>query len=149
MGRDGTVTITVPVTNTGKKAGDEVVQLYTHQRSSRVKQPLKKLRAFDKVHVEPGKTVTARFRLDASDLAIWDVTRNKWTVERSKQDLLIGSSSADIRQHTTLNVRGERIPDRDLSTPTRAANFDDQNGIQLVDETKVKGDAVLARRTPG
>ncbi|MEU5991055.1 glycoside hydrolase family 3 C-terminal domain-containing protein [Spirillospora sp. NPDC047418] len=142
VGSDGTVTITVPVTNTGKRAGDEVVQLYTHQRTSRVKQPLQKLRAFDKVHVAPGKTVTAKLRLDASDLAIWDVTRDKWTVERSKQDLLIGSSSADIRQHTTLNVRGERIPDRDLSKATRAADFDDQNGIQLVDETKVKGDAV-------
>ncbi|TDD70849.1 carbohydrate-binding protein [Actinomadura darangshiensis] len=142
VGRDGTVTVTVPVTNTGKKAGDEVVQLYTHQRDSRVKQPVEKLRAFDKVHVEPGRTVPAQLRFRASDLAIWDVTRNKWTVEKSKQDLLIGSSSTDIRRHATLNVRGERIPDRDLSKTTRAADFDDQNGIQLVDESKTKGDAV-------
>ncbi|MEU8803773.1 glycoside hydrolase family 3 C-terminal domain-containing protein [Spirillospora sp. NPDC048819] len=139
---DGTVTVTIPVTNTGAKAGDEVVQLYTHQRKSRVKQPVKKLRAFDKVHVEPGRTVTATFRLRASDLAIWDVTRNKWTVERSKHDLLIGSSSADIRQRAHLNVRGETIPDRDLSETTRAADFDDHNGIELVDESKAKGDAV-------
>ncbi|WP_433473150.1 glycoside hydrolase family 3 C-terminal domain-containing protein [Spirillospora sp. CA-142024] len=142
VGRNGTVTVTVPVTNTGKKAGDEVVQLYTHQQNSKVKQPVKKLRAFDKVHVAPGRTVTAKLTLRASDLAIWDVTRNKWTVEKSKQDLLIGSSSADIRQQTTLDVRGETIPDRDLSKTTRAADFDDQNGIQLVDETKVEGDAV-------
>lgn len=142
VGRDGTVTITVPVTNTGGKAGDEVVQLYTHQRKSRVKQPVKKLRAFDKVHVEPGGTATAKFRLRASDLAIWDVTRDKWTVERSKHDLLFGSSSADIRRRAHLNVRGERIPDRDLSGTTRAADFDDHNGIELVDESKAKGDAV-------
>ncbi|SFN49403.1 beta-glucosidase [Actinomadura madurae] len=142
VGRDGTVTVTVPVTNTGKEAGDEVVQLYTHQRDSRVKQPVKRLRAFDKVHVEPGKTVTAKLRLTASDLAIWDVTRNTWTVEKSKHDLLIGSSSTDIRQRTTLDVRGQTIPDRDLSKPTRAADFDDQNGIELVDESKAKGDAV-------
>ncbi|MGP4023496.1 glycoside hydrolase family 3 C-terminal domain-containing protein [Actinomadura sp. 3N407] len=142
VGRDGTVTVTVPVTNTGGKAGDEVVQLYTHQRRSRVKQPLKTLRAFDKVHVAPGKTATAKFRLRASDLAIWDVTRNKWTVERSKHDLLIGSSSADIRRRAHLNVRGERIPDRDLSETTRAADFDDHDGIEMVDESKAKGDAV-------
>ncbi|MFG1855116.1 glycoside hydrolase family 3 C-terminal domain-containing protein [Actinomadura geliboluensis] len=142
VGRDGTVTVTVPVTNIGKKAGDEVVQLYTHQQKSRVKQPVKTLRAFDKVHVEPGRTVTATFRLDASDLAIWDVTRNRWTVEKAKHGLLIGSSSADIRQRAALTVRGETIPDRDLSARTRAADFDDQNGVELVDETKEKGDAV-------
>ncbi|MEO3829056.1 glycoside hydrolase family 3 C-terminal domain-containing protein [Actinomadura sp. B10D3] len=142
VGRDGTVTVTVPVTNTGKKAGDEVVQLYTHQRDSRVKQPVKRLRAFAKVHVEPGKTVPAKLRLAASDLAIWDVTRNRWAVEKSGHDLLIGSSSTDIRQRATLAVRGETIPDRDLAKPTRAADFDDQNGIELVDETKTAGDAV-------
>ncbi|TDB87739.1 glycoside hydrolase family 3 protein [Actinomadura sp. 7K534] len=141
IGGDGTVTVTVPVTNTGGKAGDEVVQLYTHQRDSRVKQPLRKLRAFDKVHVEPGETVTARFRLRASDLAIWDVTRGKWTVEKAEHDLLIGSSATDIRSRAHLNVRGETIPDRDLSKPTRAADFDDHDGVELVDESKAKGDA--------
>ncbi|WP_205718381.1 glycoside hydrolase family 3 protein [Actinomadura sp. WMMA1423] len=142
IGRDGTVTVTVPVTNTGKKAGDEVVQLYTHQQRSRVKQPVKRLRAFDKVHVAPGRTVTAKLRLNASDLAVWDVTRNKWTVEKSGHDLLIGSSSTDIRGRAVLDVRGETIPARDLTKPTRAADFDDQNGARLVDETKTSGDAV-------
>jgi beta-glucosidase len=142
VGRDGTVTVTVPVTNTGKRAGDEVVQLYTHQRTSRVKQPVEKLRAFAKVHAGPGETVTAKLRVKASDLAVWDVTRNKWAVEKSEHDLLIGSSSTDIRQRATLDVRGETIPDRDLSKTTRAADFDDHNGIQLVDESKTKGDAV-------
>jgi beta-glucosidase len=142
IGRDGTVTVSVPVTNTGEKAGDEVVQLYTHQQKSRVKQPAKRLRAFAKVHVAPGRTVTANLRLNASDLAFWDVTRNRWAVEKSKHDLLIGSSSTDIRQRAALDVRGETIPARDLAKPTRAADFDDQNGIRLVDETKTSGDAV-------
>ncbi|MFG2088108.1 glycoside hydrolase family 3 C-terminal domain-containing protein [Spirillospora sp. NPDC048824] len=142
VSRDGTVTVTIPVTNTGRKAGDEVVQLYTHQLKSRVKQPVKRLRAFDKIHMKPGETVTATFRLRASDLAIWDVTRNRWTVEMSKHDLLFGSSSADIRRRAHLNVRGERIPDRNLSTTTRAADFDDHGGIELVDESKAEGDAV-------
>ncbi|MEV3922015.1 fibronectin type III-like domain-contianing protein [Actinomadura coerulea] len=113
------MTVTVPVTNTGGKAGDEVVQLYTHQRKSRVKQPVKRLRAFAKVHVAPGRTVTAKLRLNASDLAVWDVTRDRWTVEKSVHDLLVGSSSTDIRQRAVLDVRGETIPARDLAEPTR------------------------------
>ncbi|WP_339154301.1 glycoside hydrolase family 3 C-terminal domain-containing protein [Actinomadura luteofluorescens] len=140
--RDGTVTVTVPVTNTGGKAGDEVVQLYTHQRESRVKQPVKRLRAFARVHAAPGQTVTAELRLNASDLAVWDVTRGRWAVEKSKHDLLIGSSSTDVRRRAVLDVRGETIPARDLAEPTRAADFDDQSGVRLVDETKASGDAV-------
>ncbi|MFD0688863.1 glycoside hydrolase family 3 protein [Actinomadura fibrosa] len=142
VGRDGTVTVSVPVTNTGTRAADEVVQLYTHQRTSRVKQPVRQLRGFQRVHVEPGRTATATLRLKASDLALWDVTRGRWAVENATHDLLIGSSSTDIRQRAVLAVHGETIPARDLSRTTRAADFDDQSGVQLVDETKVRGDAV-------
>ncbi|GAA1545298.1 glycoside hydrolase family 3 protein [Actinomadura kijaniata] len=141
---NGTVTVQVPVTNTSRTAADEVVQLYTHQRTSRVKQPVKQLRAFQKVHLKAGQTRAVTLKLRAADLAHWDVTRNRWTVEKSTHDLLIGSSSADIRQRATLAVRGERIPARDLTKPTRAADFDDQQNALLVDESKVRGDAVGA-----
>ncbi|MGK5555745.1 glycoside hydrolase family 3 C-terminal domain-containing protein [Actinomadura kijaniata] len=141
---NGTVTVQVPVTNTSRTAADEVVQLYTHQRTSRVKQPVKQLRAFQKVHLKAGQTRTVTLRLRAADLAHWDVTRNRWTVERATHDILIGSSSADIRQRAALSVRGEKIPARDLTRPTRAADFDDQQNALLVDETKARGDAVGA-----
>ncbi|MFB4295615.1 glycoside hydrolase family 3 C-terminal domain-containing protein [Actinomadura sp. NTSP31] len=137
-----TLTVTVPVTNTGRRAADEVVQLYTHQRTSRVKQPVEQLRAFQKVHLAPGKTASVTLQVKASDLATWDVTRNKWTLETSRQDVLVGSSSTDIRQRAAVDVHGERVPARDLTRPTRAADFDDQNAVQLVDESKAKGDAV-------
>jgi beta-glucosidase len=138
----GTVTVSVEVANTGKVAGDEVVQLYTHQRASRDKQPLKRLRGFERVHLATGQSKTVRLRLRAADLAHWDVTRDKWVVETTEHDLLIGASSADIRRRATLKVRGETIPARDLGKETRAVNFDDQHGVELVDETKVRGDAV-------
>ncbi|MFI0350336.1 glycoside hydrolase family 3 C-terminal domain-containing protein [Actinomadura sp. 9N407] len=142
--RAGKVTVTVPVTNTGRMAADEVVQLYTHQKSSRVKQPVKQLRAFDKVRVAPGRTTTVKLDFRVSDLAHWDVTRGKWTVEKSKHDIMVGASSGDIRQRSSLKVRGETVPARDLTRPTRAADFDDHQGAEIVDESKARGDAVGA-----
>ncbi|XVQ08871.1 glycoside hydrolase family 3 C-terminal domain-containing protein [Spirillospora sp. CA-255316] len=142
--RGGSVTVTVPLTNTGKVAADEVVQLYTHQKDSRVKQPVKQLRAFEKVRVAPGRSTTVTLGFRVSDLAHWDVTRGKWTVENSEHDVMVGASSSDIRQRASLRVRGETVPARDLSKATRAADFDDHQGAELVDESKVRGDAVGA-----
>lgn len=132
----------VKVTNTGARTGDEVVQLYAHQRVSRDKQPLKQLEAFQRVTLKPGETKTVELRLAKKDLAHWDVTRSKWVVERGTYDILAGSSSADIRTRTTWQVSGETIPARDLSRTTRAENFDDYDGTRLVDESKERGTAV-------
>ncbi|MQA85321.1 MAG: carbohydrate-binding protein [Streptosporangiales bacterium] len=141
---NGKVTVSVDVANTGARAGDEVVQLYTHQRTSRDKQPLRKLRGFQRVHLKPGQTKTVRLPLRAADLAHWDVTRGRRVVESSVHDILVGASSADIRERTVLRVRGETIPPRDLRERTRAVDFDDYQGIELVDESKARGDAVGA-----
>ncbi|MEE6308309.1 glycoside hydrolase family 3 C-terminal domain-containing protein [Plantactinospora veratri] len=136
------VTVTVAVTNTGRRTGDEVVQLYTRQRTSRDRMPLRQLRAFDRLTLAPGQTRRVTFTLRAADLGHWDVTRNRWVVESAEHDLLVGASATDIRQRGTLRVHGETIPARDLSRPTRAENFDDHSGILLVDESKPRGTAV-------
>lgn len=138
------VTVSVDVTNTGDRAGAEVVQLYTHQRQSRNKQPLKQLRGFQRVHLEPGETETVRMTLRPSDLDHWDVTRNRWVVESSTHDIMVGASSADIRERARLRVHGERIPPRDLSERTRAVDFDGYSGVDLVDRTRVRGVSVGA-----
>ncbi|GHJ36472.1 glycoside hydrolase family 3 protein [Streptomyces sp. TS71-3] len=137
----------VAVTNTGERAGDEVVQLYTHQRDSRDKQPLKQLKAFQRVSLKPGETRQVTLKLGRSDLAHWDVTRSKWVVESGTYDVLAGASSTDIRSRTALAVHGETIPPRDLARPTRAENFDDYAGTRLVDETKTEGTAVQGDTT--
>ncbi|MEV6104279.1 glycoside hydrolase family 3 C-terminal domain-containing protein [Streptomyces sp. NPDC051940] len=136
--------IEVAVTNTGRRTGAEVVQLYTRQRTSRVKQPLKKLQAFRKLVLRPGQTRTVTLPLSEDKLAHWDVTRSRWVVERSTYDVMVGSSSGDIRGRTTLDVHGETVPPRDLSRTTRAENFDDYEGVRLVDEAKPRGTAVGA-----
>jgi beta-glucosidase len=140
--QDGSVTVSVDVRNAGSRAGDEVVQLYTHQRGSRDKQPLQQLRGFQRVHLAVGQTTTVRLRLNAADLAHWDVTRGRWVVESSVHDVMVGASSADIRARAALRVNGERIPPRDLTRLTRAESFDSYRGATLVDESKARGTAV-------
>ncbi|MBP2325975.1 beta-glucosidase [Kibdelosporangium banguiense] len=141
-GPQGTFDATVKVTNTGRRAGDEVVQLYTHQRTSRDKQPDQRLRAFQRVHLEPGETKTVR--LTVPELRHWDVTRGKWVLESATHDVMVGSSASDIRQRSSVQVRGEAIPPRNLARDTRAIDFDDYSGVELVDESKVRGDAIGA-----
>jgi beta-glucosidase len=63
-------------------------------------------------------------------------------VESGAYDIQVGASSGDIRRHATLQVRSETIPARDLSKQTRAVDFDDYSAVQLVDESKARGDAV-------
>jgi beta-glucosidase len=132
--------VTVPVTNTSDRAGDEVVQLYSHQRASRDPRPNLTLRAFERVHLAPGQTKNVRLRVP--NLTHWDVTRGRWTVEKGTYDLLIGASSSDIRQRTSVRIKGETIPPRDLSKPTRAIDFDDYAGVDLVDTSKERGESV-------
>ncbi|MET7818350.1 glycoside hydrolase family 3 protein [Micromonospora zamorensis] len=141
---DDTIAVSVDVTNAGARAGAEVVQLYTHQRTSRDKTPIRQLKAFQRVQLAPGQTRTVTLRLPAADLAHWDVTRSRWVVESSTYDLMVGASAQDIRARAAVRVRGETIPARDLSRPTRAENFDRYAGVRLVDESKVRGTAVGA-----
>ncbi|RAO45642.1 Beta-glucosidase [Micromonospora saelicesensis] len=141
---DGTITASVDVTNVGSRAGTEVVQLYTHQRTSRDTTPIRQLKAFQQVKLAPGQTRTVTLRLPAADLAHWDVTRSRWVVESSVHDLMVGASVEDIRARAAVRVRGETIPARDLSRPTRAETFDRYAGVRLVDETKPSGTAVGA-----
>jgi beta-glucosidase len=138
------LTVRVDVTNTGSRAGDEVVQLYTHQNRSRDAMPGKQLRAFQRVALEPGQTRTVSLTIPVSDLAHWDVSRDRWVVETSTHQVMVGSSSTDIRERATVNVRGETVPARSLARETRAINFDDYRGVELVDESKPFGDAVGA-----
>ncbi|PRX43456.1 beta-glucosidase [Prauserella shujinwangii] len=140
----GEAEVSVDVTNTGERAGAEVVQLYTHQRTSRDPQPRLRLRAFRRVRVEPGRTRTVRLRLRAADLAHWDVTRDRWVVESAVHDILVGASAADIRGRCTVRVRGEVIPPRDLFRETGAETFDDYAGVTLTDRSKERGTSVGA-----
>jgi beta-glucosidase len=138
----GRYQVSVEVTNTGRRPGDEVVQLYTHQRQSRVPQPIKQLRGFQRIHLAPGQHQRVTFELTAGDFRFWDVTRSRYVTESATHDVMVGASAGDIRLTGRLHVDGETIPPRDLSKLTRAENFDDYQGVTLVDESKARGTAV-------
>ncbi len=101
---DGDLTVTVTVTNTGDRTGKEVVQLYVADPKAQVARPVRELRAFTKISLEPGQATTVTFRLDARDLSYWSVTHHRWVLEAGVFELAVGASSRDLRLTTTLEV---------------------------------------------
>ncbi|MEU7820056.1 glycoside hydrolase family 3 C-terminal domain-containing protein [Catellatospora sp. NPDC049133] len=140
---DGTVEVTVEVTNVGQRPGEEVVQLYTHQQRSRVKQPLRRLRGFRRVRLAPGERTVVSIALAAADLSFWDVTTGRPVVEAARHKVMVGRSATDIRSCATLTVRGERIGPRRPGL-LRAIDHDEACGVVLVDAALDRGDAVRA-----
>jgi beta-glucosidase len=101
---DGTVDVSVDIKNTGKRPGDEVVQMYVHQVKSSVKRPAKELRGFQRIQLQPGETKTVTLPLRAEKLAFWDEKNHGFVVEPGIFDILMGASSADIRLKDQLVV---------------------------------------------
>lgn len=95
------VTFTVPVTNTGKLEGAEVVQLYLSDPKCSVKRPVKELKGFSKVFLQPGETKNVSFEIGKDDLCYFDAENHKWTVEPGEFKVHIGAASDDIRSSTT------------------------------------------------
>ena len=101
---DGTLTVNVDVQNTGKRAGDEVVQLYVHEVKPVVKRPARELRGFQRVTLQPGENRTLTFTLPASKLAYWDESTHAFVVNPGAFDILVGSSSDGIRETARIQV---------------------------------------------
>lgn len=101
----GSVTVSVDVTNTGKRAGDELVQLYVQHVNSKVDRPKEDLRGFRRVTLKPGETRTVSMVLPAAKLAYWSTDTHAWVVEPEQVRLNVGSSSADVRLSKTILVR--------------------------------------------
>jgi len=100
----GTAQVSVEVSNTGARAGDEVVQLYSHDVDADQTRPYKQLRRFQRVHLDAGASTTVSFELPASDLARWNISVHGWRIHPGEYDLYVGASSTDIRGHAVLTV---------------------------------------------
>jgi beta-glucosidase len=96
--------VTVKLSNTGKMAGAEVVQLYVSENNPTVLRPKKELKAFKKVHLEAGAKTTVTFELNHSDLAFWNDKTHAWEVNKGTYTLHIGNSSANIAQTLTVEA---------------------------------------------
>jgi beta-glucosidase len=101
---DGKATVTVDVENTGKRAGDEVVQLYVRDIQCSVRRPAKELRGFERISLQPGEKKTVALELPGEKLSFYDVKTHGFVVEPGVFEILIGSSSDDIRLRDQVSV---------------------------------------------
>ncbi|MGA9667769.1 MAG: glycoside hydrolase family 3 C-terminal domain-containing protein, partial [Terracidiphilus sp.] len=101
---DGSVQATVTVKNTGKRASDEVVQLYVQHLGSAVQRPQLELKGFARVRVEAGSERNVTLELKPRDLAYWDVAGHVWRVEKEQVRVLAGGSSDSLPVQATLDV---------------------------------------------
>jgi len=105
VAKDGTITVSVDVTNTGSRAGDEVVQLYVKHPRSKVERPREELEGFDRVALDSGQTKTVEIPLPAARLAYWNTKAGAFRVEAEPVSLMVGDSSANLPLSTTVKVQ--------------------------------------------
>ncbi len=105
MGQDETLTITLPVTNTGSREGSEVIQLYISDLKSSLPRPVKELKGFSKTKLAPGETREVTFTIGKEALSFFDDTRHEWVAEPGKFEAWIGASSTDIRNKVAFELK--------------------------------------------
>jgi beta-glucosidase len=101
---EGTVQVTVKVKNTGKRAGDEVVQLYVQHLGSKVERPRLELKGFKRVRIEAGAERDVTLDLKPRDLAYWDAADHAWRVEKEQLRVLAGGSSDKLPLQAVVGV---------------------------------------------
>jgi beta-glucosidase len=101
---DPSIAVSVVVKNTGKRAGDEVVQLYVKHLSSKVPRPPKELKAFTRVHLAPQEEKIVKLKLPLARLAYWNDRADVWFVEQDEIEIIVGGSSTDARLRKTIQV---------------------------------------------
>ena len=104
--KDDTFIVSIDIVNSGKRSGAEVVQLYVQDIESSVERPLKELKGFKKVYLNPGEKTNVVFELEKRDLSYYDDVGGKWKVEEGLFNISIGSSSRDIRLQCKIEYIG-------------------------------------------
>lgn len=128
-----TMTVSVDVTNTGKMAGKEVVQLYVADKESTVIRPVKELRDFAKVELAPGETKTVSFTLGKRAFAYYSVKLHDWHVETGEFDIMIGQSSRDIVLTKTVTVESTvKLPFVYTTDTTMGDVMKDPRAVEIV-----------------
>ena len=101
---NGEVTVSVDITNTDKRVGDEVAQLYIQHLHSVVDRPHKELKAFKRITLKQGEKKTIELKFKVNDLKYWDENLHRFVLEEDKIKLMVGSSSADIKFQDVVDV---------------------------------------------
>lgn len=143
MTDEDTLTVKFNVKNTGKVAGYEIAQLYVSDKESTIYRPVKELKGFKKVWLEPGETKEVSIELSKRAFAFYNVNINDWCVESGDFDILVGASSADIKLTATVNVTAPAVEIPDYS---KVAPLYYTGEVQNVPEEQFV--AVLGRELP-
>jgi beta-glucosidase len=98
------ITFSVKVKNTGTRAGEEVVQLYISDLKSSVPRPVKELKGFEKIALQPNEEKTVTFTIDKSALSYFDAAKHDWVAEPGDFTALVGAASDDIRTKILFNL---------------------------------------------
>ena len=109
MNADGDIEVRVTITNTGERAGREVVQAYTGLASGAVQRPERELKAFALVSLEAGESREVVLVIRRADLAYWNVRADRWIVEGGAYTVDVAASSRDIRSTVTVEVAGDVV----------------------------------------
>ncbi|TCN40524.1 beta-glucosidase [Kribbella orskensis] len=131
---DLAISVKCNVTNTGQRAGKEVVQLYVGAPDASVARPIRELKSFAKVDLAPGETTQVELMLGSRDLSYWSELHHRWVLEAGRFDLAVGASSRDLRLTTSL----------DVDTPPVAAPLDDSSSLQEWLADPIGGPLLLA-----
>lgn len=143
---DDTLEVSVDVTNTGARQGAEVVQLYVRDVVSSLVRPLKELKGFAKVNLAPGETKTVTLAITRKQLAYFDDLKMKWVAEAGQFELLIGTSSQDIRETAVFELTETALFDGPKHKPAISFSLD-STLKELIEDEGAK--AVLEAHFPG
>ncbi len=101
---DGRITASIKVTNSGRREGDEVVQLYVHEVKPCVKRPAEELRGFQRVHLKPGESTAVTLTVPGKNLAFYDEAAHGFRVNPGPFEILVGAAADDIRSKAGFEV---------------------------------------------
>ncbi|WP_040196478.1 glycoside hydrolase family 3 C-terminal domain-containing protein, partial [Candidatus Soleaferrea massiliensis] len=141
MGPEGTVTAMVDVTNSGDMPGKEVVQMYIHDPAAKVQRPLKELKGYEKISLDPGETKTVSFTIDKDDLCYWDVDFHSFMADAGEFQVWIGSNSEDLPMKASFNLTAGTAPDEDYQV------IQAESGTDKLDTLTLSNDEVDAELT--
>lgn len=129
------ITISVDITNTGSREGDEIVQIYmkTPDSPAALQRPIKRLKGFQRVTIPAGQTKTVKIDIDCSDLWFWDVDKNKITYDSGNYVFEIGASSKDIKGTVSAVMNGAFVPELKTVVAT-GSNIILKNGERITTE---------------
>jgi beta-glucosidase len=146
IGPGGEVRVKARILNSGKRDGEEVVQLYASYPASAIKRPIKQLLDFQRIAIPAGAVAEAELALRARDLEAWDQGSRAWFLEGGEISLAVGASSGDLRLRKPLRVDGTAAPTRSPYRWIAADEFDEYAGLILTEGEG--GSSRLRRASP-